>query len=103
VQSFAKLGPLMNRVLLVVLLLFTAGRAPARPNAVEIGPEAVGVNLGDSFLNQNDADSLKQRIAERNKLEPGLTGQALDRFAAAEYLESGDSHPKAGHATVAEQ
>jgi membrane dipeptidase len=62
----------------------------------------VGVNLGDSFLNQKDAESLKQRIAERNGLEPGLTGEALDQFAAAKYVESGDSHPKAGHATVAD-
>jgi membrane dipeptidase len=60
----------------------------------------VGVNLGDSFLNQKDAERLKQRIAERNELEPGLSGEALDQFAAAKYAESGDSHPKAGHATV---
>ncbi len=62
----------------------------------------VGVNLGDSFLNQKDAESLKQRIAERNGIEPGLTGEALDQFAATKYVESGDSHPKAGHATVAD-
>jgi membrane dipeptidase len=60
----------------------------------------VGVNLGDSFLNQKDAEGLKQRIAQRNELEPGLNGEALDQFAAAKYLESGFAHPKAGHATV---
>jgi membrane dipeptidase len=60
----------------------------------------VGVNLGDSFLNQKDAEGLKQRIAQRNELEPGLNGEALDQFAAVKYAESGASHPKAGHATV---
>jgi membrane dipeptidase len=62
----------------------------------------VGVNLGDSFLNQKDAEAFKQRVAERNGLEPGLTGEALDQFAATKYVESGYSHPKAGHATVAD-
>jgi membrane dipeptidase len=49
----------------------------------------VGVNLGDSFLNQKDAEGLKQRIAQRNELEPGLNGEALDQFAATKYLEVG--------------
>jgi membrane dipeptidase len=39
---------------------------------------------------------------QRNELEPGLNGEALDQFAATKYGESGDSHPKAGHATVAD-
>jgi membrane dipeptidase len=60
----------------------------------------VGVNLADSFLNQKDAEGLKQRIAQRNELDPGLSGEALDQFSATKYVESGYSHPKAGHATV---
>jgi membrane dipeptidase len=60
----------------------------------------VGINFGASFLNQNDAEELKQNIAQRNQLEPNLTGAALDQYAAKDHAESGESHPKTGHATV---
>jgi membrane dipeptidase len=60
----------------------------------------VGVNLGASFLNQNDADVLKQRIAQRNQLQPNLTGAALDEYAAKYHAENGEIHPNTGNATV---
>jgi membrane dipeptidase len=60
----------------------------------------VGVNLGDSFLNQSDAEKLKQRIATRNELAPGLSGAALDEFAVKDHVGRDVAHPKAGHATV---
>lgn len=60
----------------------------------------VGVNLGASFLNQNDADVLKQRIAQRNQLQPNLTGAELDEYAAKYHAENGEIHPNTGNATV---
>jgi microsomal dipeptidase-like Zn-dependent dipeptidase len=59
-----------------------------------------GVNFGASFLNQKDADELKQEIARRNALEPNLTGAELDKFAAQQYARQGESHPHVGNATV---
>jgi membrane dipeptidase len=60
----------------------------------------VGVNFGDSFLNQNDAEKLKLRIAKRNEMAPGLSGADLDEFAVKDHTERDVAHPKAGHATV---
>lgn len=61
---------------------------------------AVGVNFGSSFLNQKDAEELKQLIAKRNRTEPNLTGAELDQFAAKDHAESGEINPKTGAATV---
>ena len=60
----------------------------------------VGLNFGASFLNQKDAEELKQEIARRNALEPNLTGAELDEFAAKQYARQGESHPRVGNATV---
>ena len=60
----------------------------------------VGVNLGAAFLNQKDAEELKQAISHENALEPNLAGAELDQFAAKEGAESGESHPHLGNATV---
>jgi membrane dipeptidase len=60
----------------------------------------VGVNFGSSFLNQKDAEELKQHIAQRNALEPDLTGVELDQYATKDHATLGDIHPKTGAATV---
>lgn len=60
----------------------------------------VGVNFGASFLNQKDAEGLKQNIAKRNALEPTVTGAELDQFAAKDYANADDAHPKPGAATL---
>ena len=60
----------------------------------------VGVNFSASFLNQKDAEKLKQFIANHNAKEPELTGAALDEFAAKDAAEMGEGHPKTGAATL---
>ena len=60
----------------------------------------VGVNFSASFLNQKDADELKQFVAQEGALEPNLTGAELDQFAAREHVKNGESHPKVGNATI---
>jgi len=60
----------------------------------------VGVAFPASFLNQKDADSLKEYIAHENALEPKLAGAELDQFAAKEGAASGEWHPRVGNATV---
>jgi len=60
----------------------------------------IGVNLGASFLNQKDADELKQYVARQGALEPNLTGPELDQFAAQEHVNNGETHPKVGNATI---
>jgi membrane dipeptidase len=60
----------------------------------------VGVNFGSSFLNQKDAEELKQLIAKHNESEPNLTGAELDQFAAKDHADSGEVNPKTGTATV---
>ncbi len=59
-----------------------------------------GVNFSASFLNQKDAEELKQFIARHNNEEPNLAGAELDQFAAKDYAEQGGAHPKTGAATV---
>ena len=60
----------------------------------------VGVNFGASFLNQKDAEDLKQRIAKHNDVEVNLTGAELDAYAAKEHAGSGEIRPATGAATV---
>lgn len=59
----------------------------------------VGVNFAASFLNQQDADELKKKVASESEIGPNLTGAALDQLAAKEYFD--DKHAyQVGHATV---
>ena len=60
----------------------------------------VGVNFGASFLNQKDAEDLKQRIAKHNDVEVNLSGAELDAYAAKEHAGSGEIRPTTGAATV---
>ena len=60
----------------------------------------VGVNFGASFLNQKDAEELKQRIAKHNDVEVNLTGAELDAYAAKEHAGSGEIRATTGAATV---
>jgi membrane dipeptidase len=60
----------------------------------------VGVNFGSSFLNQKDAEELKQLIAKRNAEEPNLSGAELDQYAAKERTNRANTHPRTGAATV---
>jgi membrane dipeptidase len=53
-----------------------------------------------SFLNQKDADVLKEDISHENALEPSFAGAELDQFAAKEGAASGEWHPRVGNATV---
>jgi membrane dipeptidase len=45
----------------------------------------IGINFGEGFLNQKDADMLKQSIRTISYVEPNLTGKALDKYAAENY------------------
>jgi len=60
----------------------------------------VGVNFGASFLNQKDAEMLKQHIAQRNAIELNLTGAELDAFAAKDRAETYPAHLKTGAAAL---
>jgi membrane dipeptidase len=58
----------------------------------------VGINFGEGFLNQQDADVLKADIAASAAAEPSLTGAALDDYAAEEMRR--DMKPKPVFATL---
>jgi len=60
----------------------------------------VGVNFSASFLNQKDAEELKQFITKHNSEEPNFTGAELDQFAAKDYADMDGAHPHTGKATV---
>lgn len=47
----------------------------------------VGVNFGGGFLNPQDADAYRKKIAGRGALQPNLEGKDLDEFARKEHLE----------------
>jgi membrane dipeptidase len=46
----------------------------------------IAINFGAGFLNARDAEALQRRIGALAATEPGLTGRALDDFAAADYV-----------------
>jgi membrane dipeptidase len=60
----------------------------------------VGVNFGAAFLNQQDAEELRQGVSQENALEPNFTGAALDEFAAKDSTQARISQPRVGNATV---
>jgi membrane dipeptidase len=60
----------------------------------------VGVNFGASFLNQKDAEELKEYASQANTIEPALTGPDLDRFAAQQHSKEDHSHAALRNATV---
>jgi membrane dipeptidase len=60
----------------------------------------VGVNFGASFLNQKDADELKQHVLQANAVAPTFIGAELDRFAAEQHAKDGESHAGVKNATV---
>ena len=59
----------------------------------------IGINFGEGFLNQKDADMLKQSINSISYQEPNLTGKALDDYAAKNYQKQ-IGEAKKGFATV---
>lgn len=46
----------------------------------------MGINFGPGFVSQKDADELKKKIGAAVERDPGLTGEALDDFAAKQYI-----------------
>jgi membrane dipeptidase len=58
----------------------------------------VGINFGEGFLNPKDAEALKAAIANIAAAPTGLTGKALDQYAADEARR--DSKPQPVAATV---
>jgi membrane dipeptidase len=59
----------------------------------------VGVNFGASFLNQKDAEELKQHVSQANAVEPGFSGAELDRFAAQQHSKDDERHAGVRNAT----
>ncbi len=47
----------------------------------------VGINFGEGFINQKDADLLMNAVKSISFQEPTLTGKALDDYAAKQYKE----------------
>jgi membrane dipeptidase len=47
----------------------------------------IGINFGEGFLNQKDAEMLKQSINTISYREPNLTGKELDAYAAKNYQQ----------------
>lgn len=47
----------------------------------------VGINFGEGFVNQKDADLLKKAVQNISYNEPNLTGKALDDYAAKQFKE----------------
>ena len=60
----------------------------------------VGINFGASFLNQKDAEELKQHISQANTISPTFSGAELDRFAADEHAHNEMSHAGVRNATI---
>lgn len=60
----------------------------------------VGVNFGASFLNQKDAEELKQHISQANAVEPTSSGAELDRFAAQQHAKDDERHAGVRNATL---
>ncbi|MCI0660792.1 MAG: dipeptidase [Acidobacteria bacterium] len=48
----------------------------------------IGINFGASFLSQKDVEASRRNFSNRAAVEPNLTGKALDKFAAKDYLDT---------------
>jgi membrane dipeptidase len=55
----------------------------------------VGINFGEGFLNPNDAEALKAAINNIAAAPTGLTGKALDQYAADEMHRDSKMQPVA--------
>ena len=58
------------------------------------------MNFAWSFLNQKDADELKNRVSQQNQVEPNLTGAELDAFAEKEQAPYSNARLRVANATV---
>lgn len=59
----------------------------------------IGINFGEGFLNQKDADLLKKAVNSISYNEPQLTGRALDEYAARQVHEQ-MKQPAKSYATI---
>lgn len=53
----------------------------------------VGINFGEGFVNQKDAEGLKADIANATAEPPSLSGKALDEYAADEFRRDMKARP----------
>ena len=53
----------------------------------------IGINFGEGFVNQKDAEQLKADITAATAEPPALTGKALDDYAAEEFRRDMKAHP----------
>ena len=60
----------------------------------------VGINFGGGFVNAQDAESIMRDINSMSSEEPNLTGQALDQYAARDFLNGSERNPKTANATL---
>jgi membrane dipeptidase len=45
----------------------------------------IGINFGEGFLNQRDAEALMKSIGDNTAADPKLTGKSLDDYSAKEF------------------
>jgi membrane dipeptidase len=60
----------------------------------------VGINFGTGFLNQQDAKRLMGSISMLSADVPDMTGQALDEYAAKDFVKNDWSRPAPAAATL---
>lgn len=60
----------------------------------------VGINFGEGFVNQQDAEKLKASIAAAQEERPVLTGKALDAYSEEEHRKEMKAPPMAVAATI---
>ena len=60
----------------------------------------VGINFGEGFVNQQDAEKLRAAFAAAQEERPTLTGKALDEYAAEEFRKEMKAPPMTVAATV---
>jgi membrane dipeptidase len=60
----------------------------------------VGINFGEGFVNQQDAEKLKATFAAAQEDRPALYGKALDDYAAEEHQKGAKAPPMQVAATL---
>jgi membrane dipeptidase len=60
----------------------------------------VGINFGEGFVNQQDAEKLRAAFAAAQEERPTLTGKALDEYAAEEFRKEMKAPPMTVAATI---
>ena len=91
-----------RKLYVYVMRLFPSPTASWRIDAAQLAKNGgvVGINFGEGFVNQKDAEALKAMFAAAAEDKPTLTGKALDDYAEEDFRKDMKAPPMTIFATL---